>query len=216
MFWNFTAKVSLTALIFWAVTWALWYKYDPALHLRPLLLLSSPWLVFALVTLILVLARRALWRIGDVKLTTVTLSKVHDVTKNYVFRQGLFTHFSFSADGRQQERVVLRESPQPEDGTKLSVILEHDGSWDTVYGWFNHDTGKWHVEFWGTNLIFSWTIAMILSMMCIAVLHAWTGLLPIAFISMGTFLYSRKVYELFCAKQLIEQLRASTPSGVQA
>lgn len=216
MIWNFTAKLSLTALILWAVTWALWHRFDPALQPRSLLLVSSPWLVSALVTLMLVRARRALWRKGDVELTTVTLSKVHGVTKTYVFRQGRFTRFSFSADGRQLESVVMRESPQPEDGTRLSVILGHDGSWKTVYGWFNHDTGRWYVEFWGTNLIFSWSIAMIFSLLCIAVVHGWTGVLPIALISIGTFWYSREVYELFCSKQLIEQLRASTPGGVPA
>ena len=153
MFWNFTAKLSLTALILSAVTWALWHQFEPALQSRSLLLASSPWLAFALVTLMLVIARRALLRKGRVKMTTVTLSNVHDVTKKYVFRQGLFTHFSFSAGGLQSESVILHESPQPEDGTRISVILGHDGSWAKVYGWFNHDTGKWNVEFWGTKLI---------------------------------------------------------------
>lgn len=217
MFWNFTAKLSLTALILSAVTWALWHHFEPALHLRSLLLASSPWLAFALVTLMLVIARRTLWRKGSVKMTTVTLSNVHDVTKKYVFRQGLFTHFSFSADGLQPERVILRESPQPEDGTRLSVILGHDGGWGTVYGWFNHDTGKWNVELWGINLMFSWSIAMILTMGCIAALRTSTNMLPIAlFISVGTFWYTREVYELFCAKQLIEQLRASEQGSVPA
>lgn len=51
MFGNFTVKLSLTALILWAATWVLWHHFHPALHVRPLLLLSCPWLVFGLVTL---------------------------------------------------------------------------------------------------------------------------------------------------------------------
>lgn len=128
MSWNFTAKLSMTALILSAVTLDLWHQFAPALQLRSLLLASFPWLAFALVTLMLVIARRALLRKGSVKMSTVTLSNVHDVSKKYVFRQGLFTHLSFSADGLQAQRVILRESPQPEDGTRLSVILGHDGS----------------------------------------------------------------------------------------
>lgn len=215
MFWNFTAKLSLTTVILSAVTWALWHQFEPALQLRSLLLASSPWLVFALVTLMLAITQR--WRKGSVKMTTVTLSNVQDVTKKYVFRQGQFTHFSFSANGRQSEIVALRESPQPEDGTRLSVILGHDGSWGTVYGWFNHDTGKWNVEFWGKNLVFSWSIAMILTMGGIAALHTWTSLLPIALlISVGTFWYTSEVYELFCAKQLIGRLCATKRGSVSA
>lgn len=84
-----------------------------------------------------------------------------------------------------------------------------------MYGWFNHDTGRWNVEFWGTKLIFSWSIAMILTMGCIAALHASTSVLPIAlFISVWTFWYTSEVYELFCAKQLIEQLCASQQGSV--
>jgi hypothetical protein len=74
-------------------------------------------------------------------LVTVTLSNVSGVV-TATTRNGPYTAFNFTADGRRQYAVQMYGLVRVEDGMTVTAALRDPNNWQTLEGWLDHQSGR--------------------------------------------------------------------------
>lgn len=203
MFLRFAGKMTLTATALAILSYGLLQHFYPRMPLRRELFLSAIWALCLFLTVAVALAQLANLLIGRVKLVTVTFSQVVGVTRTYVFRQGDFTQFGFTSDGREVKRALLKGKPNPVDGAIFSMVLGDEENWSKVYGWLDHGTGEMYVDSWYGSLFLAWFVFLATLVMGVEAMQMWAFALPVVAFLCISVRYSLPMYSLFCARRLL-------------
>ena len=72
---------------------------------------------------------------------TVTIDRVFSVAYRWG-NPGPRTEFGFSSGNKRYYGLELPGKPAIEAGMQVTAILEKEGDWSSLQGWFNHTTGE--------------------------------------------------------------------------
>ena len=72
---------------------------------------------------------------------TVTIDRVFSVAYRWG-NPGPRTEFGFASGNKRYYGLELPGKPAIEAGMQVTAILEKEGDWSSLQGWFNHTTGE--------------------------------------------------------------------------
>lgn len=72
---------------------------------------------------------------------TVTIDRVFSVAYRWG-NPGPRTEFGFASGNKRYYGLELPGRPAIEAGMQVTAILEKEGDWNSLQGWFNHTTGE--------------------------------------------------------------------------
>lgn len=78
---------------------------------------------------------------------TVTIDRVFSIARRRVYNGpsghgGPTTEFGFASGTKRYYGLTLPGWPAIEAGMTVTAILEKEGDWNSLQGWFNHATGE--------------------------------------------------------------------------
>lgn len=94
---------------------------------------------------------------------TVKLVRVFDVVRVCRGRQSPQTHFSFESNRGVHYGLSIDAYPRLQEGDQISFLLRQPDNWQTIAGWFNHQTQEYagaDVTGWLVINCIAWTITV--------------------------------------------------------